>query len=425
MDHSILSTNEWRTLYETVVNLGHLINLRERNLEVEAQLNLARQVSHDIRSPLSALTMVATTLKDIPEDKRVLIRNATQRINDIANDLLEKGKNSQISNTLHRSDTLSTKEDQCTAESTKHTIDFLPAIIDVIISEKRMQYREFADLEIEVDLKNSFGAFAKVNTNELKRVISNLVNNAVEAFDDFQGKITVAVRNVIIENSPMVEIYVKDNGNGIPYHLLNKLGQAGISFGKSSSGQSGSGLGLYHAKKTTESFGGSLRIESIEGIGTTIYLLLPLAESPLWFARSIDLSNKKYLVSLDDDISIHQIWAGRLQSLNIEQIEHIKFQSSDAFEKYAKASINKLQETIFLVDYELLNQSKTGLEIIENLNIAKHSILVTSRYEDPEIQARSLRLNLPILPKSLSGFVPISSNRSFCELYQTETTDRL
>ena len=37
---------------------------------------------------------------------------------------------------------------------------------------------------------------------------------------------------------------------------------------------------------------------------------------------------------MDDDISIHQIWAGRLQSLNIESIEHIKFQSGDVFEKY-------------------------------------------------------------------------------------------
>lgn len=75
-----------------------------------------------------------------------------------------------------------------------------------------MQFREYAELEIEIDLKNGFGAFAIINSNELKRVISNLVNNAVESFDNFQGKVFVSIRKVDVEKSPIVEIYVKDNG---------------------------------------------------------------------------------------------------------------------------------------------------------------------------------------------------------------------
>lgn len=219
------------------------------------------------------------------------------------------------------------------------------------------------------------------------------------------------VRKIDVENSQMVEIYIKDSGKGIPRHLIDKLGQAGLSFGKDNSSQSGNGLGIYHAKKTVELFGGSLKIDSTEGIGTTVYLLLPLANSPAWFAKAIDLTNKKYLVSLDDDISIHQIWAGRLKGLGIEQLEHIKFQSSDTFEKYVNANISKLRQTLFLIDYELLNQPKTGLDIIEKLGLEKYTILVTSRYEEPDIQVRALRLKLPLLPKSLSGFVPITWNQ--------------
>lgn len=45
-----------------------------------------------------------------------------------------------------------------------------------------MQYRAYSGIEIEIDLKDSFGAFANINGAELKRVISNLVNNAIEAF---------------------------------------------------------------------------------------------------------------------------------------------------------------------------------------------------------------------------------------------------
>jgi signal transduction histidine kinase len=364
---------------------------------------IASQVSHDIRSPLSALSMVVGTLKEIPEEKRILIRNATQRINDIANDLLQKShKNSPDQSSSEEKFEIASKgSDSKLAIST----EFIPVIIDMLISEKRMQFREHSGLEIEVDLKDSFGSFAQINSNELKRVISNLVNNAVEAFQNHQGRITVGVRKITAANNQKVEIFVKDNGRGIPKHILEKLGQMGVTHGKEGT-QSGSGLGVYHAKKTAESFGGTFEIDSVEGKGTTIRIILPLAEPPTWFANKIDLTAKKYLISLDDDISIHQIWAGRLSSLGFNNIEHLRFQSGETFKHYVNSNMNKLKESIFLVDFELLNQSLTGLDIIDELGIEKYSILVTSRYEESAIQDRASRLRLPILPKALAGFVP-------------------
>jgi signal transduction histidine kinase len=391
----------------TLLQLKKYKNTHDKLIKNEAEYQkqvdlgiLASQTAHDIRSPLSALTMVVGTLKEIPEEKRLLIRNATQRINDIANDLLQKGKEDGHSGPTNSADV-----------TPALTTEFIPVLIDILISEKRMQYRENTGLEIDVDLKDSFGSFAQINSNELKRVISNLINNAVEAFDDHQGRITVGVKKIPTgsansSNSPQkVEISVKDNGRGIPKHILEKLGQMGVTHGKEGS-QSGSGLGVYHAKKTAESMGGTFEIDSLEGKGTTIKIILPLAESPNWFANKIDLTAKKYLISLDDDISIHQIWAGRLSSLGLNDIEHLRFQSGEAFKHYVVSNMTKLKETLFLVDYELLNQSLTGLDIIDELGIEKYSILVTSRYEESSIQERASRLRLPILPKALAGFVP-------------------
>lgn len=377
-----------------------------KELEVEnlKELNqIASQVSHDIRSPLSALSMVVGTLKEIPEEKRVLIRNATQRINDIANDLLRKGQKLH----LNQEDAAGSGEplSQRSSESLMLSTEFIPAIIDILVSEKRMQYREHTGLEIDVDLKNSFGAFARINSNELKRVISNLINNSVEALYKHEGRVIVGVRKTSVAEALQVELFVKDNGKGIPKHILEKLGEAGVSHGKDGT-QSGSGLGIHHAKKTAESFGGSLQIESTVGQGALIRMILPLADAPTWFADKIDLTGKKYLVSLDDDISIHQIWSGRLQNFGFSDIEHVKFQSGEAFFKYVNSNINKLKQTTFLVDFELLNQPRTGLDIIYDLGIEKYSILVTSRYEETEIQFRAEKLKLPILPKSLAGFVP-------------------
>ncbi len=354
----------------------------------------ATQVAHDIRSPLSALNMVMGTLKDIPEEKRILIRGATQRINDIANDLLRKGKDNQAGHTKVAINGSPVPRQVLATE-------FIPALVDILVSEKRMQFRDQAGLEIEIDLKDSFGSFANISANEIKRVISNLINNAVEAFSQSRGRITVSVR----KTSESIEIKIQDNGRGIPEHVLTKLGQPGVSHGKAGT-DSGSGIGVYHAKQTLESFGGKLLIESTVGVGTTMRLILPQAAMPTWFADLLDLTGKTRLVSLDDDSSIHQIWSGRLQSLGLN-LEHIKIQSGDVFEKFVRENLSQLKNTLFLIDFEFLNQSKTGLDLIEELGLEKYSVLVTSRYEEESIKLRGKKLNLKILPKSLAGFIPI------------------
>ncbi|MGZ3771080.1 MAG: sensor histidine kinase [Bdellovibrio sp.] len=388
------------------VEIKRLQYLEIKNESLKIVSTVTKQVAHDIRSPLSALTMITGTLKDIPEEKRILIRNATQRINDIANDLLQKSKINQEQQDFNEG-LFPTTNDH--VKNIQLTTNFLPAVIDVIGSEKRMQYREHIGLDIEVDLKNSFGVFAKIDATELKRVISNLVNNSFEALPDHIGKIVIGVKK-IESASDKVEIFVKDNGKGIPKRVLEKLGLCGFSEGKTGT-LSGSGLGIYHAKKITESFGGTVEIESIVGKGTIVRIVLPMVDPPDWFASKINLTGKKYLVSLDDDSSIHQIWNDRLRSTHIKNLEHIKFQSGDAFEKYVNANIKRLGETIFLVDYELLNQPKTGLDIVEKLGIERYSILVTSRYEEADIQVRASQLKLLLLPKSLSGFVPLTLNQ--------------
>ena len=360
---------------------------------------ITSQVAHDIRSPLSALTMITGYLTEIPEEKRILIRNATQRINDIANELLQTSKTMSTLNTIASHSPTNTK-----------STEFIPALVDILISEKRMQFREYNALDIQTDLKNSFGCFCEINSKELKRAISNLINNAIEAFDNFNGTVIVGVKKCDFSENRSIEIFIADNGKGIPVHLINQLGQKGISHGKSSSHHSGNGLGLYHARQTALSCGGILDITSTEGKGTIVKFILPLAPAPKWFAQKIDLTDKKYLISLDDDTSIHQIWSERLYAITSGQkfsdIKHIKFQSGEIFEEYVHTNANKFKETLFLIDFELLNQPKTGLDLIEELHLAKNAILITSRYEEKDIQDRALRINLHVLPKTLAGFLP-------------------
>ncbi len=68
----------------------------EKKARQSAMIDVAAQVAHDIRSPLSALNMLVVDLPQVPEERRVVIRSAVQRINDISNSLLQKSRESRL-----------------------------------------------------------------------------------------------------------------------------------------------------------------------------------------------------------------------------------------------------------------------------------------------------------------------------------------
>lgn len=372
-----------------------------------ALIEVSRQVSHDIRSPLAALNMIIGTLSQINEEQRVTLRHVSNRISDIANQLLNTQKRVVA--------TEKNSQAKMMMEPEKKSVELLSAVIDMIVSEKRIQYREKHFIEIEARLEGSYGLFARIDAVELKRVISNLVNNSVEAMTSRHGKIIVSLQS----RNNFCEISVSDNGKGIPKSVLDKLGHKGVSYGKElEHPQSGSGLGIYHAKQTVESFGGSFEIDSEEGIGTLVKMKFPRADAPNWFVEKIQIDAESIIVSLDDDISIHKIWNRRLEILksNSPKLQQKTFTSGLDFKNWLTSPDFSNQadavRPLFLMDFELINQTMTGLDLIEELGIAEQSILVTSRYEDTEIRKHCMNLGVKLLPKALAEFVPFEVNKS-------------
>ena len=366
------------------------INIKKIEQEI-ITTNIAQQVAHDIRSPLSALQLVTYDLKGLPEEKRIMIRNASQRINDIANNLLLK------SQTFHKGElqkNLVQEESSCV---------LLSSVLESIISEKRTNLRNLPHVQIDLQLnKNSYGLFASVQVNQLKRILSNLINNAVEALGD-RGTIEIGLR---VSGSQEITLYILDNGSGIPPEVLAKLGQRGVTHGKAGT-TSGSGLGVYHAIKAVESWGGRLEIVSTLGKGSTFSLILPRQEAPPWFVPHIELAPDHRIVILDDDISIHQVWQGKFRSIEKKDIRyHLEFVSSP--EDFRKSVSENSTSALYLCDYELLGFQETGLDLIETLAIQDSSILVTSRFGEKGIRNRCERLGVKCIPKELASFVPIT-----------------
>lgn len=236
----------------------------------KAVSDMAAQVAHDIRSPLAALGAATKDLA-VPGDQRTLVDGSIRRIHSIADDLLNRYRSPEK--------TPRTSLETCA----------LTGLVEQVLAEKRIQHKDRAGVKIEFGLSDS-GARAAVDPKELQRIISNLVNNAVEAFGE-SGTVSVGVAS----HEGKVWINVSDDGGGIPPEILERLGQKGETHGK----EGGTGLGLYHARTSVESWGGSLAIASAVGSGTKVTISLPVAAKPSAGLRA---------VLLDDDPLVHMNW---------------------------------------------------------------------------------------------------------------------
>lgn len=363
----------------------HLENEMQRQLlaEHEKYTQLATQVAHDIRSPLAALNTALKLLSQLPEQERIILRNAVQRINDIANNLLIQYK--------HR--------DLVSEANERRLLPWLIVpIIDSMATEKRLQF-ENSSIEIETHYNNAaYCAFVKLELIEIKRVLSNLVNNAVESFLNKRGKICITV-NATLDT---IIIDVKDNGSGIAAEKLPK-----IFADKLTTKKEGYGMGLAHAKRTIENMSGNIAISSILGEGTTVTVNLPQTIKPAWFMPEIVISPEDQIIVLDDDESIHGAWDSRLQSISLKH-PVLHFRKGSEFIRWRKVNQDKI--IFVLSDYELLGEEKSGLDILEELKIRNKGVVITSHYERADIVERCIAQEIALLPKNLVAHIPIRIN---------------
>ncbi|MBF0362753.1 MAG: HAMP domain-containing histidine kinase [Oligoflexia bacterium] len=397
-----------RSFNQTLEIVNAHKELEKLNVIAETKVKLASQVSHDIRSPLAALTMaVKRVLPMLAEDDRIIIRTQIQRIQDIANNLLAKNRKAK-------------ENENNTSDDMQLKAQLLSSCIEELITEKRLECRSFLDLNIEANIDNTYGIFAKINLANFKRILSNLINNAREAFDNNKGNIVVHLE----DGDEFAKIIVEDNGKGIPPEILSKLGKEGASFGKEKNKESGSGIGLYSAIKTVESLGGKFEIQSTVGVGTKMIIYIPKATAPDWFVSEIKLKPHSAIVILDDDQGIHQTWDTKLNVFDLQKhdIDIVHLSTPDNFREWT--SQNKTKENIiYFCDYELLGHKISGLDLIEEAKLNTNAILVTSRYEEEKIRERCERLKVKLIPKMIVGMVPIQIDKKSVDVDNKESSN--
>lgn len=238
--------------------------IRRQNKEAATRkLNeLAIRVAHDIRSPIMALKVAAAQSETAPHaDTKALIDAAVNRISAVADDLLERGR---VSNEASK-----VLDAPLTTEKTVRTS------IDELIREKKLTVSSRVIFAATLPTPAP-GLAAARSSHDFERVVSNLLENAIEATEtkwkektETEGRPRISIDTV--ESESDISVTIRDNGVGIPKDILPRIGDVGFSYGKAK----GNGVGLSSARRWAQSRGGSLEIRSLEGTGTEVRLTLP------------------------------------------------------------------------------------------------------------------------------------------------------
>src|SRR5579883_1400848 len=383
--------------------INHFIDLISNNLAhgdgredlnpVELQL-LERKIlslltsATDLEKNKAAIEMSLEMLsKKTTSDDLKILKSGIRTIRDIANNVLDRHRNPTIY--LESSEQIINTD----GNIIRHVL--LYPLIEMIISQKKHEWcLQPCEISLTIDsiAKN---AWIKTAPNEIKRLLSNLMNNAYDALE----KKHIGIIHIILSiNNNHISLKLKDNGVGIPADKIESV-LNGISLK-----HFGNGLGLSSAKNYIETLGGSLSISSQVGEGTDVTLLIPQASDISWLPKCISIHKSDICIIIDDDSSMLIYWKERLDNIGI-----ISILFSTYHEAYSWVINNKhlLNSVVFIVDYELTGTDINGLVFIDEFGEKSNCYLVTSYAEEFFLQEAVKKSKVWLIAKSLINEIPL------------------
>ena len=237
-----------------------LKELIETKLQYEKNSKeLISNISHDLKTPLTAIKGytegILDGVADTPEKMDKYLKTIYTKASDMT--------------TLVDELSLYTQLDTDTIPYNFVTVNLQQYFADCI-----------SELMLDLEVKNiDIGYFNYTNHNlsvvidpeQMKRVINNIIGNAVKYMDKRRGIINIRIQ----EKEDTIEIEIEDNGKGIPQkdlpHIFDRFYRGDASRNSSTGG---TGLGLAITKKIIEEHNGHISAKSKEGMGTIIYVSL-------------------------------------------------------------------------------------------------------------------------------------------------------
>lgn len=247
--------------------LGQALNSMKQQVQAtqQGQRDFLANVSHELKTPLTSIRGFAQAMLDgaaaTPEAVQRsanIIFSEADRMRRLVEGLLDLARLDSGLRALNRT-----------------TIDLQNVLAGV--SEKFSLRAKEKGVELRLELPPSLPT-VHADADRLAQVFTNLMDNALK-HTPAGGKVTVAA---VAPAAPAgttpkwVEASVGDTGPGIPPEDLSRIFERFYQVDKSRAGQAGAGLGLTISKEIVEAHGGTLRAESVVGLGSRFIVRLPV-----------------------------------------------------------------------------------------------------------------------------------------------------
>lgn len=216
---------------------------------------MARQVAHEIKNPLTPMKLSIQHLKRAWGEKTPRLEKMFPKV---MNTLLV-----QIDSMVNIANSFS--EFAKMPEPDKSLVQVNEVLLEVVDL-----YTQSEEAIWLIDIpQEKFWIYA--DRDQLSRCFNNIIKNGLQAIED-NGILHISMRIL----GDRVRVEIKDNGQGMSEEVQNRVFEPSFS-----TKTSGMGLGLAIVKRIIEHSGGDITFESIQGEGTTFFIELPAAEQEL------------------------------------------------------------------------------------------------------------------------------------------------